>query len=141
MKNNTLTIERILDYYDVPQLFLARDKFDTQYLCLLYEDEPFCKYSAIRISKERYSTLYLGQRDLRSSFVMPEYPSEYFDVVFQGGEYELLPLSLGELPEERLPEEGYYLDNSDSDVHTVSVPRRERSLFYKLMHRHGWVAM
>lgn len=141
MKNNTLTIERVLDYYDVPQLFLARDKFDTQYLCLLYEDEPLCRYTAIRISMERYSALFLGQKDLRSLFAMPEFSSEYFDVVFSDGEYELAHLSLEKLPEDKLPEEGYFLDNSDSDIHTVSVPRRERSLFEKLMHRHGWVAM
>ena len=38
--NNKLYIERILDFCDVPQLFIARDAFDTIYLCLLFEDEP-----------------------------------------------------------------------------------------------------
>ena len=36
--NDILTIERILDYCYVPQLFTARDTFDTLYLCLLYDD-------------------------------------------------------------------------------------------------------
>ena len=35
-----LMIDQILDYCDVPQLFTARDTFDTLYLCLLYEDSP-----------------------------------------------------------------------------------------------------
>lgn len=39
---NVLRIEKILDFCDVPQLFVARDAFDTLYLCLLYEDELLC---------------------------------------------------------------------------------------------------
>ena len=34
-----LRIDKILDFCDVPQLFVARDAFDTLYLCLLYDDE------------------------------------------------------------------------------------------------------
>lgn len=53
--NGKLNIEKILDFCDVPQLFVARDAFDTIYLCLLYEDEPSCQYTAIRVSNERLS--------------------------------------------------------------------------------------
>ena len=42
---NVLRIEKILDFCDVPQLFVARDAFDTLYLCLLYEDELLCRYT------------------------------------------------------------------------------------------------
>lgn len=37
--NNELRIDKILDCYDEPQLFTARDIFDTQYICLLYADD------------------------------------------------------------------------------------------------------
>ena len=47
-----LTIDQILDYCDVPQLFTARDAFDALYLCLLYEDSPVCRYTAIRLSSK-----------------------------------------------------------------------------------------
>lgn len=50
---NVLRIEKILDFCDVPQLFVARDAFDTLYLCLLYEDELLCRYTGIRISARR----------------------------------------------------------------------------------------
>ena len=46
---NVLRIEKILDFCDVPQLFVARDAFDTLYLCLLYEDELLCRYTGIRM--------------------------------------------------------------------------------------------
>lgn len=31
--NNSLRIDKVLDFYDTPQLFIGRDKFDAQYLC------------------------------------------------------------------------------------------------------------
>lgn len=47
MKQSKLKVDSILEYYDNPQLLTARDCFDTLYLCLLYEDTPECKYTAI----------------------------------------------------------------------------------------------
>ena len=57
---NVLRIEKILDFCDVPQLFVARDAFDTLYLCLLYEDELLCRYTGIRISARRLEDFLSG---------------------------------------------------------------------------------
>jgi hypothetical protein len=81
--NNKLTIDRILDFCDVPQLFIARDAFDTIYLCLLYEDEPSCQYTAIRISNNRLQEFLGGEKDLRELFDNPETAFEYFDVEYR----------------------------------------------------------
>jgi len=51
--NDTLTMERVIDFYDMPQLFVARDGFNTLYLCLLFDDSPSARYTAIRISDNR----------------------------------------------------------------------------------------
>lgn len=141
MTQNTLSIERILDYCDVPQLFIGRDCFDTQYLCLLYDDDPICKYTAIRISSMRYAAFARKEKDLRTLFLQPEFDKEYFDVVFDGKNYLTSPLAAEALAEDRLPAEGYYLDDEESDTITISVPKRERSIFDRLIHRYGWVAM
>ena len=69
---NVLRIEKILDFCDVPQLFVARDAFDTLYLCLLYEDELLCRYTGIRISARRLEDFLSGGIDLRSLFIHPE---------------------------------------------------------------------
>ena len=37
------------------QLFIARDAFDTLFICLLYEDDPVCKYTGIKISSKKAS--------------------------------------------------------------------------------------
>lgn len=141
MTNNTLTIERILEFIDVPQLFLGRDCFDTQYLCLLYVDDPICRYTCIRISTNRLSTYFQGKIDLRNLFIDPEFKNEYFEVSFLNGEYVIDTKPYVSLTEERLPLEGFFHDNSDNDIVSVSIPKKERRTFFQLMKRHGWVAM
>lgn len=33
-----LFLDRILEFYGVPQILVAKDSFGTQYLCLLFDD-------------------------------------------------------------------------------------------------------
>lgn len=80
-------IDQILDYCDVPQLFTARDTFDTLYLCLLYEDSLICRYTVIRISSKRLADFLAGKFDLRFLYVNPEQSGEYFDMSFRNNEY------------------------------------------------------
>lgn len=62
---DVLRIDKILDFCDVPQLFVARDAFDTLYLCLLYDDETVYRYTGIRISTRRLESFLAGKADLR----------------------------------------------------------------------------
>lgn len=79
-KQSILKVDSILEYYDNPQLLTARDCFDTLYLCLLYQDTPECKYTAIRISSKRLQDFCMGKKDLRSLFLSPEGDKAYFNV-------------------------------------------------------------
>ena len=94
-------IDQILDYCDVPQLFTARDAFDTLYLCLLYEDTPICRYTSIRTSSKRLSEFLNGKYDLRFLFVHPEQCGEYFDIFLQDNEYHKEVLNEHILQEEK----------------------------------------
>lgn len=141
MKHNVLSIEKIIEYYDVPQLFIGRDRFDTQYMCLLYEDTPTCRYTAIRISNNRYHEFYLGKLDLRTLFLNPEDKGEYYNVECYGDDYLLDVQPLTSISEDRLPAENFYCDTTETEIHKVSVPKQERSFFERLIKRHGWVAM
>lgn len=104
MKQSKLKVDSILEYYDNPQLLTARDCFDTLYLCLLYEDTPECKYTAIRISSKRLQDFCMGKKDLRSLFLSPEGDKEYFNV--RGADNNLvLDLKINTtIPEDRLPD-------------------------------------
>ena len=136
-----LTIDQILDYCDVPQLFTARDTFDTLYLCLLYEDNPICSYTAIRLSSKRLTEFLSGKLDLRFLFVHPELDQEYFDVVFQNNEYQMRAMLKQTLPEERLPTEGYYMVSNSRENVVVNIPMNDRNLLKELVRKFGWACM
>lgn len=77
-----LNFIEVIVFYEVPQIFIATDIFDTKYLCLLYphDDELCYKYLAVRISEKRLN-LFKGQIiDLLSIYQDPE-DGCYFDVV------------------------------------------------------------
>lgn len=64
-----LNFIEVIVFYEVPQIFIATDIFDTKYLCLLYphDDELCYKYLAVRISEKRLN-LFKGQIiDLRNT--------------------------------------------------------------------------
>ena len=108
---DVLRIDKILDFCDVPQLFVARDAFDTLYLCLLYDDETVYRYTGIRISTRRLESFLAGKADLRLLYLQPENEHEYYDVVFQSGEYQKTLLKESVLLEDKLPAEGYVLSH------------------------------
>lgn len=136
-----LKIERILDYCDVPQLFVARDVFDTIYICLLYEDEPMCRYTAVRISSRRLTAFLSGQIDLRMLFVEPETSNEYFDVVFTEDAYQKTPFSEVVLSEDKLPAEGYTFSGEENENVIVSIPIKDRNLLSEIVRKFGWACM
>ena len=136
-----LMIDQILDYCDVPQLFTARDTFDTLYLCLLYEDSPICRYTVIRISSKRLSDFLSGEFDLRFLYVNPEQSGEYFDMSFRNNEYQMNMMSEHILSEERLPTEGYYIVGDTRENVMVNIPMNDRSLLKELVRKFGWACM
>lgn len=139
--NNKLTIDRILDFCDVPQLFIARDAFDTIYLCLLYEDYPSCQYTAIRISTIRLQSFLNGDEDLRSLFDNPETPFEYFDVEYSDDNYYFEPHQAASVGEERLPLSGYKMSGDEHESVVVHIPVKDRNLLKDLVRKFGWACV
>lgn len=140
-KQSSLKVDSILEYYDNPQLLTARDCFDTLYLCLLYEDTPECKYTAIRISSKRLQDFCIGKKDLRSLFISPESNLEYFDVRYSNDSLVLDSKISTTISEERLPDEGYYLETSGKESIVVNIPVKDKGLFTELVRKFGWACM
>lgn len=112
-----IEIDRILDFYDVPQLFLGRDIIGTRYLCLLYDDSEYCKYIAIRISIDRLRAFFAKGFDLRSLLISPEIDDEYYIVSYYDDFYHIEKYNnFGALPEAMLPEEGYFFEGGNDDA-------------------------
>lgn len=136
-----LRIDKILDFCDVPQLFVARDAFDTLYLCLLYDDETVYRYTGIRISARRLDDFLAGKMDLRLLFLQPENGGEYYDVVFQSGEYRKTLSTENMLNEDKLPAAGYVLSGEKRENVVINLPMKDRTLLTELVRKFGWACM
>ena len=139
--NNILKIDKILDFYDVPQLFIARDHFDTLYLCLLYEDHPSCQYTAVKISTDRLQSFLGGQEDLREIFENPEIPFEYFDVEYSNDNYIFQKHEDAVVGESRLPSQGYRMNGNEQESVVVHIPVQDRNLLKDLVRKFGWASI
>ena len=103
----------ILSFYDVPQLFTARDEVDTAYLCVLAQiGEVDDKYLCVPVSKGRLARVLGGQMDLRGAFETPE-SGEVFEGTAPNGDLrqlEIRPLPLAAIPQEWLPDPGFFVE-------------------------------
>lgn len=139
--NDILTMERVFDFYDQPQLFAARDSFNTLYLCLLFNDEPTAQYTAIRISDNRLKAFTSGTLDLRSIYKQPEVSGEYFDVSYNENAYHIHPSAFSTITEDRLPSEGYTVSRQPMESVTISVPSSDTNLLFDIAKKFGWACM
>jgi len=139
--NDILTMERVIDFYDIPQLFVARDSFNTLYLCLLFDDSPSARYTAIRISDNRLKAFANGSLDLRDIFLRPEAGGEYFDVSYSGGAYHISSAAFDVISEDRLPAEGYTASRQPMESVTVSVPSSDTNLLFDIAKKFGWACV
>ena len=83
----------------------------------------------------------MGKKDLRSLFLSPEGDKEYFNV--RGADNNLvLDLKINTtIPEDRLPDEGYYLKTSGKESIVVNIPVKDKGLFTEIVRKFGWACM
>ena len=104
-----------LIYYDSPQLFLADDQFDTQYLCLLVEcTDEFDRFLCVPISSEQLKGFYRGQVDLRKIYEMSEDDELFWAEIGDQVSIRLIPLSYNELSKGWLPEPHFFFSRETS---------------------------
>lgn len=120
-----LNVIRILEYYDVPQLFVAEDAVGIRYLCLHYEidNEGNLLYCGIQVSQRKLNDFIKGHIDLLSMFQNPEQDNSRFTISISGD-----TISAEEYKDEFLPQmlplSGYFYDdtlNEDEEMVARSV--------------------
>jgi hypothetical protein len=121
--NRIIELERVMEYYDVPQLFIGRDKIGTRYLCLLYDDN---NYISIQISLNRLTDFVCGKIDLRELYIYPEFEGEYFIAIQKDNLFVLNPYDNHILQEEMLPSEGYYYNEEQEDSSLIKETIEQR---------------
>lgn len=45
------------------------------------------------------------------------------------------------IPEDRLPDEGYYLETSGKESIVVNIPVKDKGLFTEIVRKFGWACM
>ncbi len=108
-----LRIIRMLEYYDVPQLFIAEDVIGVRYLCLLYDisDDGELQIIGIAVSADKLNDFVKGHIDLLDMFSSIEIEDSKFNIHMKDdGIYA--EHYMGALEPSMLPEEGYYYNDS-----------------------------
>lgn len=104
-----LKFEEVIVFYEVPQVFVASDIFDTKYICLLYPaDADYYKYLAVKISTRRLDAFKGATLDLLSIYTEPE-DGTYYDVTVKGSTNISAEIITKEaVSSSMLPDEGFY---------------------------------
>ena len=103
---------RTLEYYDVPQLFIAEDDDGVSFLCMLYDITNGGELNAIgvSVSKDRLNDFINGNIDLLTMFISPESEDYIFHV--QMNEYGIYAEKYeGVLESFMLPDKGYFYND------------------------------
>lgn len=109
--NKRINIEKIIEYYDIPQLFIGKDTIGTRYLCLLFNDSGQHEYLSIQISMKMLSLFLSGKKDLRELFLNPELEDGYFIAVANDNGFYLREFKDRPI-ESMLPSKRYYLNKN-----------------------------
>lgn len=80
-------------------------------------------------------------RRSNQSIYKDENEHEYYDVVFQSGEYQKTLLKESVLLEDKLPAEGYVLSGEKRENVVINLPIKDRSLLAELVRKFGWACM
>lgn len=145
----TLTLNKVLDYYDFPQIFVGDDAVGTHYLCLLfaYDDVNRFQYIGVQISKQRLDSYIAGKLDLRDAYLDPETENAVFLVIVKDKQITAVKqLQPSEITEDMLPEKDYFFDVDDYidddetsiDRYQLDVPSKDKETFSTLISRMGW---
>lgn len=115
----SLNISQILVYYDMPELFIATDEVDTNFICLLVDlNDNVPNYIAIAISSNRLSAFIKGQVELREILFQPE-TNEWYTFVIDNEQIFASRAEFDTIPEQFLPENGFYLNNEIIDHSSI----------------------
>lgn len=117
-----LSITRILETYDVPQLFVAKDINNHNFLCLLYNiaDDGSLEYISVRTRERFLNNFICGHTDLRSMFVNLHSDDRIYSVVMDGDDVTA-NIFKGDISDSMLPDEGYVLDPSFLDCKSLAI--------------------
>ena len=127
----TLNLIKILEFYDVPQLFLAADKFGAKYICMMvrFDREIGFQYLSVQISDERLDAFLSGKLDLRYLYLNPEVEDAFYKVVVRNQIIKAECFDRDNITERILPEDGYYYEEDDDADNYELIQKTQQERF------------
>jgi len=106
--------ETLIDY-DSPQLLVACDQFNTQYLCLLVEcSEQSDRFLCVPITPIRLKDFFSTLIELREIYTNPESDELFYaDVVGEIIDIQLIPIVRESVSDKWLPEHDFYFQKEN----------------------------
>lgn len=127
----TLRLTKILEYYDVPQLFLATDQLNSNFICMMTEfiAGTGYVYFAVQISDTKLRNFLLGEEDLRQIYLHPEVDDAYFRVVVHNQIISAESFSRDSITESILPDDGYYYEEDEDAENYELIAKTQQEHF------------
>ena len=141
-----LTIKHTLEFYDVPQLFVAADALNTHYLCVLFSQAEGYEYLGVQVSELKLRSFMSGEIDLRMMYVEPETDDSLYHITVQDKVITAdRLLNSADITPEMLPEPGFYYESeealaaTETDTYLIDLPPSDRRMFADISKRMGWI--
>ncbi len=127
----TLRLTKILEYYDVPQLFLATDQLNSNFICMMTEFIAGTGYIyfAVQLSETKLRNFLLGEEDLRQIYLHPEVDDAYFRVVVHNQIISAESFSRDSITESILPDDGYYYEEDEDAENYELIAKTQQEHF------------
>lgn len=131
-----LRVTKILEVYDVPQLFLATDQFGSNIICMMidFSQEIGFIYFGLQVSERKLKDFLLGEEDLRNLYVYPESDDAYFKVVVRNQIITAEYFPKNNVTEAILPTTGYYYEKDEEaeDYELITKTQQEQVTLLRL---------
>lgn len=127
----TLRLTKILEYYDVPQLFLATDQLNSNFICMMTEFIAGTRYIyfAVQISNAKLRNFLLGKEDLRQMYLRPEVEDAYYRVVVHNQIISAESFSRDQITDSILPDDGYYYEEDEDAENYDLIAKTQQERF------------
>ncbi|MGZ8340933.1 MAG: DUF6575 domain-containing protein [Telluria sp.] len=121
-----LQMERTIEHYDFPRIFVCRNTTQQRYLVLsTYDDEERCEWLYLPISEVRLNAVLTGHWSLRQAFVEAEGRFLFIAKTFSDAASEVSAVFPEQIEEDDLPAPDYYLSEVPSEVEENIVNAQE----------------
>jgi hypothetical protein len=117
---------KILIFYDIPELFVAKDSVNTNYLCLKTSENEVPSYVTVPLSERKLNLIQAGLIDLREAFRKSELGFWFMSNFIEKDRLVAEKTDWESVPEDLLPEEGFFFQKIEEEGSLILQESNEK---------------